>query len=374
MCLGQLSPETGKTKADVSSAERKQVRFRIGLRGIDHPLSSESGLLNCRARRNPSGLRLVFEIRQTSLSLRSTFVSIWTSIASAWKILWHGRGHDVAELARRLDVDVKTLKTTPTKYWWHRIPKPNGGRRLLHSPNPALKALQRKLLRKVFRRLKVHPAAKGFRRGESVVTHARLHVGRTVVIRIDIRNFFWSTHYPRLYAWFRKIGWNRSASAMLTRLTTHPPGSWRSGLPQGAPTSPILTNLVNYRMDVRLAGLARRSGAIYSRYADDIIFSFEKDDRRFIRGVVRRVRRILASCGYRMHGRPKLKWMRRHQPQTITGLVVNERIQLPRRIRRWLRAIEHHMKTGRPATLTPQQLAGWKAWQQMIERQSGRKP
>jgi hypothetical protein len=142
-------------------------------------------------------------------------------------------------------------------------------------------------------------------------------------------------------------------------------------LPQGAPTSPILSNLVNYGMDARLAGLAKRSGAIYSRYADDIIFSFEKDDRRFIRGVVRRVRRILFANGYIMHGRPKLKWMRRHQPQTVTGLVVNEKVQLPRRIRRWLRAVEHHMKTGRPATLTSQELAGWKAYQQMIERQSG---
>jgi hypothetical protein len=61
--------------------------------------------------------------------------------------------------------------------------------------------------------------------------------------------------------------------------------------------------------------------------------------------------------------------MRRHQRQSITGLVVNEKLQLPRKVRRWLRAVEHHHWTGRPGTLTPEQLAGWQAYRRMIERQ-----
>ena len=156
------------------------------------------------------------------------------------------------------------------------------------------------------------------------------------------------------------IGWDRDAAGLIVVLCTR-----KNSLPQGAPTSPILSNLVNYRMDSRLAGLALRSNATYSRYADDLIYSFNVDNRRFIRGVVRRVARILYDFGYQMN-KSKLQVMRRHNRQLITGLVVNEKVQLPRKTRRWLRAVEHQMKNGKVATLTSEQMAGWKAYQRSI--------
>ncbi len=297
-------------------------------------------------------------------------------------VLLHGRGRDLAELSKRLgrpclrvtqhsaQVANTSVDNEPIslKYRWHRIPKRSGGTRLLHSPNPVLKKVQRQLLRRVFGRLKVHPAAHGFHRGRSIVTHARLHVGQAVVVRIDIEDFFTKTRCDRLHKYFRRIGWNRRAARMLVKLCTKRLGS-RIGLPQGAPTSPILSNLVNYGLDARLSGLARKSGARYSRYADDMIFSFAQDDRRFIRGVIRRVRRILNENGYRMHGRSKLRVLRRHQRQTVTGLVVNDKVQLPRKTRRWLRAVEHHIKTGRRASLNRDQLQGWRALEHMIATQ-----
>jgi retron-type reverse transcriptase len=271
----------------------------------------------------------------------------------------------VKQLCNRLGVSLEEIESALTgKYWWHRIPKRRGGTRLLYSPRPALKSLQRTILRKLLAKLPVHPAAKGFRRGESVVTHAKLHVGRKLVVRIDIRDFFSATRSARVYQYFHKIGWDYRATATLLRACCH-----RRGLPQGAPTSPALSNLVNYGMDARLAGLALHSGAIYSRYADDIIFSFNRDKHRFVKGVVRRIAKILRSYHYQIHGMPKLQYMRRHQRQSITGLVVNEKLQLPRKVRRWLRAVEHHHGTGRPGTLTPEQLAGWQAYRRMIERQ-----
>ncbi len=273
----------------------------------------------------------------------------------------HIRGFKEVDQLREGDI--------PLGYRWHKIPKRGGGTRILHSPNPILKQTQRLLVRKLFKKLKVHPAAKGFRRGESIVTHAKLHVGQAVLVRIDIRDFFPSTSGQRLHTYFRKIGWSWFAANLLVELTTR----WTRGrrrLPQGAPTSPILSNLVNYRMDARLAGLAKKSKANYSRYADDIIFSFARDDRRFIRGVIRRIRKILWENGYRMHGKPKLKVMRRHHRQMVTGLVVNEKVQLPRKTRRWLRAVEHHVRTGRPITLTPQKLQGWRAFAKMVGEQA----
>lgn len=280
------------------------------------------------------------------------------------------------ELLRRLNLD--SLETTyqvrgfnpkntstlaphviPMGYWWHKIPKRDGSDRLLYSPNPRLKKVQKLLLKRVFAKLKVHPACKGFRRHESTLTHARLHVGKAVVVRIDIKDFFPRTSYDRIFNYFKYLGWDNETARLLVTLCS------RGGLPQGAPTSPILSNLVNYRMDARLAGLAAKSKAVYSRYADDLIFSFTEDNRRFVRGVVRRVSRILYEFGYQMN-KPKLRIMRQHNRQVITGLVVNEKAQLPRKTRRWLRAVEHHMKTGQAATLTKEQLQGWKSYQQMI--------
>jgi len=252
----------------------------------------------------------------------------------------------------------------PLGYWWHKIPKRSGGTRQLHSPNPRLKLIQKMLLKRVFARLKVHTAVKGFRTGESTFTHARLHTGKAVVVRIDIKSFFPNTRSNRVYSYLRMLGWDREAARLMMQLCCH-----KDSLPQGAPTSPILSNLVNYRMDARLAGLAANSKATYSRYADDLIFSFTEDNRRFIRGVVRRVARILYSSGYQMN-KPKLRVMRQHNRQVITGLVVNEKVQLPRKTRRWLRAVEHHIKNGKAATLTSEQLQGWKAYQQMIDRQN----
>lgn len=255
----------------------------------------------------------------------------------------------------------------PLGYWWHRIPKRDGSTRLLFSPNPRLKLLQKLLLRKVFARLKVHPACIGFRRGASTLTHARLHLGQAVVVRIDIKNFFHLTKAQRIYDYWRRIGWDHSSAYLIRLFCTR-----RNGLPQGAPTSPILSNLVNYRMDARLAGLAKKSNAIYSRYADDLIFSFAVDNRRFIRGVIRRVVKILGESGYHMN-RAKLRVMRQHNRQLITGLVVNKKVQLPRKTRRWLRAVEHHIKHGKAATMTREQLAGWKAYQQMLDPSFQRK-
>jgi retron-type reverse transcriptase len=277
------------------------------------------------------------------------------------------------ELARRVGVSKEQLVAVANarrNYRWHAIPKKDGGRRIVYTPQPELKDIQRRLLRKVFARLKVHPAACGFVRGRSVVDHAARHVGKKIVVKIDIQEFFASTSWERVSTYLKRLGWtNRfgrreSPNSCLMTLCCY-----ANGLPQGAPTSPILSNAVNYRMDCRLAALAARSGATYSRYADDMAFSFDIDDVRFIRGVIRRVRRILHSEGYRVH-KAKLRYLRSHQQQRLVGLVVNEKVQLPRKTRRLLRAVEHRLGTGAGATMTRQELAGWRAYEKMIRAQA----
>jgi hypothetical protein len=120
--------------------------------------------------------------------------------------------------------------------------------------------------------------------------------------------------------------------------------------------------------------MAKKMGLVYTRYADDITLSFPTDDRKLIHYMIRFVRRLARESGYRVHGSKKLRIRRRHQQQRVTGLVVNERARLPRATRRWLRAVDHHLRTGRPATLTPAQRAGWSALEMMIVEQSEKRP
>ena len=287
-------------------------------------------------------------------------------LVSLVKRLFQGRGYDVRELARRLDIAADELRAVEPAYRVFTIPKRSGGRRTITAPDDALKALQRRILRRLLSRLASHPAALGFERGHSIVTNALGHARRAVVLRMDLRDFFPSTSTERVRDYFRTIGWNRPATDLLVKLCTY-----EGGLPQGAPTSPRLSNLVNHGLDARLAGLARAAGATYTRYADDLTFSFSQDDPAVIRRVIRSTKRIVAQDGYRLHQRKKLHIRRRHDRQIVTGLVVNDRVGLPRPIRRWLRAVEHHVATGREATLRPVQLAGWRALQSMIATQRG---
>jgi retron-type reverse transcriptase len=298
----------------------------------------------------------------------------------SWLRARFGRGRSLEALARRLGVTVEDLRDGAPVYRELLLPKRRGGHRLVHAPDNATKALQRRILRRLLAGLKVHPAALGFRKGASIVDHARRHAGKATVLRLDVVDFFPSTKAARVERYFRAIGWDAEAAATLARWTTHD-----GGLPQGAPTSPALSNLVNHLLDVQLTTLARRTSlrakdldVAYSRYADDITFSLSREHpvRRthkrgrgiFVRGLVQRTERLLKAHGYTLHRGEKLKVRRAHQRQVVTGLVVNDEPALPREVRRRLRAIRHHVATDRPATLTAEQLAGWTALEAMIER------
>lgn len=278
------------------------------------------------------------------------------------------RGKTVKELARRLGVPVDELKNFEPTYRTVIIAKRSGGERQLQIPDDRTKKLQRRILRRVLARLRAHPAAHGFERGKSIATNAAAHVGQCVVVKLDIENFFPQTNAARVEAYFCRIGWNLETAKLLTRLTTHD-----EGLPQGAPTSPRLSNLVNYRLDVKLSSWAKKRKGQYTRYADDITFSFPKDYPKRVRGVIKKVRGVLKVLGYRLN-KSKTRILRRHQRQLVTGLVVNEKLNLPRETRRRLRAAAHYLRTGRELPITESQLNGWRAYASMIQQQAGPPP
>ena len=240
-------------------------------------------------------------------------------------------GRDLEELAIRLGLEIDQIRATEIEYRDFEIPKRSGGSRRITAPAPDLKRLQRRILRRLLARLAPHPAATGFEPGYSIVSHAFGHRGKALVIRLDLVDFFPSIPESRIHGVFAAHGWGREASDLLTRLTT-----WGGRLPQGAPTSPKLSNLACHRMDARLTGLAEKLSAYYSRYADDLTFSFEAEPGYELSALLRAVREIVADEGHRVHIRRKLRVRRRHQRQLVTGLVVNQSIQLPRETRRWL--------------------------------------
>lgn len=276
-----------------------------------------------------------------------------------------GSGHDLAELARRLGIEAELLRRTEPRYREFSIPKRSGGSRRILAPEDTLRDLQRLILRRVLARLKAHPCATGFERGQSIVTNARPHAGRDIVLRTDIRDFFESTSAKRVEAYFRKIGWNREAAGVLTRLCTY-----KGGLPQGAPTSPRLSNLVNTPLDAALASAARRHNITYTRYADDMTFSSDAKEREALMRLLGFARHAAGELGYTLHGGKKTRIRRRHERQLVTGLVVNNSPRLPREIRRRLRAAEHALREKGGGATSEAQLQGWRSLQSMIDRQS----
>jgi retron-type reverse transcriptase len=280
-----------------------------------------------------------------------------------------GFGMGIGVLARRLDLPPGELRAFQCRYREAFIPKRSGGMRRLLVPDDATKALQRRILRRVLGRLKAHPAAHAYERGRSVATNAAPHAGQAVVLKLDLVDFFPRTTRARIVLYFRRIGWGRGAAALLADLTT-----FEGGLPQGAPTSPRISNLVNGQLDRLVERHVRKRRGTYTRYADDLTISFPEDWPRYVRGTIQVVRRVAAAQGYRVHGRPKLGIWRRHQRQLVTGVVVNDAPDLPREVRRRLRAIEHRLETTGKATLTAPQLAGWRAYRAMLLRARKARP
>src|SRR5262245_10063617 len=272
-----------------------------------------------------------------------------------------GDGLAVDALAKRLATTPDALRSVQYVYREARIPKRRGGERRLLIPDDATKAMQRRILRRVLGGLRAHPSATGFERGKSIVDNAAPHVGRAVVAKMDVVDFFPSTKAARVLRYFQWIGWNRESAEILTRLTT-----FEDGLPQGAPTSPRLSNLVNYYLDVQIANRVARRGGSYTRYADDITISLPKPNGRRVRGLVQHTRRMLAHHGYRLHTRRKLHVARSHQRQVVTGLVVNSGVRLPREVRRRLRATCHRIERGLPPLQGEDRAAGWLAYARMV--------
>jgi hypothetical protein len=321
---------------------------------------------------------------------------------------------DVQALAKALNVPIPRLRwlvyhrevDTGTHYRRWIVPKRDGGTRLISAPKPDLKRIQRWIAASITEHLPVHGAAHGFLAGRSTVTNAAVHGGASVVVKLDLRDFYPSITLPRVKGVFRKAGYGEQVATVLALLCTEPPREelviegvtyhvavGPRSLPQGAPTSPSITNTLALRLDARMSGLARKLGLRYTRYADDLTFSWHDGARAPVGKLIDAVRRIAADEGFAVHEK-KTRVMRAGRRQKVTGLVVNGAgkspgkrgdgregasgaatppARVPRTLVRQLRAAIHHREHGRPGKgESLDVLRGWAAYVYMTDPVKGR--
>ncbi len=245
-------------------------------------------------------------------------------------------------------------------YRYRILPKRSGGIRLTECPKPRLKELQRRILSGILDPIPAHPAVHGFVKRRSIVTFAAPHAGQHILLRLDLQDFFPAFPAARVAALFRTLGYPEQVAGLLGGVCTSavPRNVWKSRppeigpvqwcdaralyarphLPQGAPTSPGLANLMAYRLDRRLSGLAQSAGAVYTRYADDLAFSGGEGFSRAVERFSAHAAAIALEEGFAVNHR-KTRIMRRGVRQRLAGTVVNRKVSLCRRDLELLEAI-----------------------------------
>lgn len=272
--------------------------------------------------------------------------------------------NNAEEIATAMGITVNELRflafarrtSTLSHYIRFKIPKKTGGDRLISAPMPRLKRLQTWILDNVLEKVALHQAAHGFRRGRSIVTNAQPHVGAEVIINLDLKDFFPSISYVRVKGLFQSLGYSEAVATIFGLICTEPEtveveldnktyfvATTERQLPQGAPSSPAITNLLCRRLDRRLTQMASELGFAYTRYADDLTFSGREDAHRQICNILKRTRRIVAHEGFTVHEQ-KTRVLRKSQQQEVTGIVVNEKLNVDRETLRRFRALLHHIE------------------------------
>lgn len=246
-----------------------------------------------------------------------------------------------------------------TKYREFDIPKRKGGTRTIKAPCAPLKLVQQRLsilLQDCVEEIneaknRKDRIAHGFKRKRSILTNASQHHNRRYVFNIDLADFFPSINFGRVRGYFirdKSFALHQDVATVIAQIACH-----ANALPQGSPCSPVISNLIAHVLDMHLVRLASRVGCTYSRYADDLTFSTNKRDfpaeiatpvetepHRWLPGA--ELQRLIQYSGFRINPQ-KTRMQYRTSRQEVTGLVVNQKINVRREYRHNARAMVHSL-------------------------------
>jgi len=256
-----------------------------------------------------------------------------------------------ADVATFLATSVKQLslllqgRAERQRYTQFTIPKRRGGTRSIHAPRQDLKILQLKLAKKLNLVYRPRNVVFGFVEDRGIVENAERHIACRYVLNVDLKDFFPSINFGRVLGLFLALKASKTAATVLAQICCH-----EGKLPQGAPTSPVISNMICLKLDRMLSDLAKDYHCKYSRYADDLTFSLKRGtfppeiahidetDGRAILG--KKLRDIIEGNGFTPHSDKTWLFSRLHR-QMVTGLVVNSKKNVPRQFVRQLRAMIH---------------------------------
>jgi RNA-directed DNA polymerase len=239
---------------------------------------------------------------------------------------------------------VLVARTSDHRYKRYSIPKVSGGERVIHHPAREVKFLQRWVISHIFSHAPVHPSATAYRRGNSVRNNAVLHARGRFFLKLDFEDFFPSIQIIEVKSLLMQISsmlpvaMTEEDMNIVSKIVT------RNGqLPIGAPSSPIISNAVMYQFDDAMSAIAAEFSCIYSRYADDIVFS--TDLPHTLRNILDEVRRYLSvktSLSLRLN-EAKVVFSSKKRRVRITGLVIDCRndISIGRKMKRQIKSLVH---------------------------------
>jgi len=240
---------------------------------------------------------------------------------------------ELKTLEKDLGVSAKVLYTLSNQINWHyhsvEIPKSDGGTRRLSVPDPLLKSVQRKINEVILSGMAVSIYSKAYSFGDSPLGNALPHLGKEEILKLDIRKFFDHVTYPLIKKKvFTADRFSESNRILLSLLCIHD-----ESLPQGAPTSSAISNILLYDFDVELGNWCHHKGITYTRYCDDMTFSGASLCTKDIED---KVRRLLKPCGLFINS-GKRQYIKGSRRKKVIGIIINEKLSVPIEYRKKIR-------------------------------------
>lgn len=249
--------------------------------------------------------------------------------------------NDVSNLCKLMKTSLKKLyyiiNNIEKYYNYYNIPKKNGEFRFICEPKPRLKYLQKSIQKNILESIPCSNLSTAYKKGVSIRDNAKYHISQKYILKIDLKDYFSNLKGVSVYNFFQEIGYDSNVSYILSHLCC-----LNGSLPQGSPTSPYLSNLLTYKLDIDLNNYCKSNNKNlnYTRYSDDIVISGDFNAKEIIPDIIHIIKKHKLIINY-----DKLAVIGQHKKQEVTGIVVNDKIQVSKSYRKKIRQEVYYIKT-----------------------------